>query len=77
MNKAEALQEAKIRYLEESDELAAHPAFWSAFIQIGDYEKIEIQQKGFKGWGWIAWSLGGTFLLMIIAAVLFLRKRTL
>ena len=34
-NKAEALRQAKLDYLQNAKGLAAHPAFWSPFIQLG------------------------------------------
>lgn len=36
-----ALQHAKISYIEHADELAAHPAYWAAFIAIGNKNPIE------------------------------------
>lgn len=35
-NKAVALQQAKLRYLENADQLHAHPYFWSQFVLVGD-----------------------------------------
>jgi len=41
-----ALRQAKLNYLNRSEGLAAHPAFWSAFIQLGDSRPIYIKKKG-------------------------------
>ena len=70
MGKSEALQQAKIQYIKLAKGLAAHPAFWSPFIQIGDNRPIIIETKG--GFSWI-WVLGGLFFVIILA--FFVRKR--
>ncbi|MEL7340398.1 MAG: CHAT domain-containing protein, partial [Bacteroidota bacterium] len=36
MSKDEALREAKLRYIQQSDQLGAHPFYWAAFVPIGD-----------------------------------------
>lgn len=40
MPKDKALQQAKLAYLQSIEGPAAHPAYWSPFIQIGDSEAI-------------------------------------
>jgi len=35
-SKDRALSQAKLDYIKEAQDFAAHPAFWSAFIQLGD-----------------------------------------
>lgn len=35
-NKAQALQTAKLNYLDNADQLHAHPYFWSQFVLVGD-----------------------------------------
>ncbi|GAB5527670.1 MAG: hypothetical protein Roseis2KO_55420 [Roseivirga sp.] len=35
-NKARALQTAKLNYLDNADQLHAHPYFWSQFVLVGD-----------------------------------------
>jgi hypothetical protein len=52
-----ALQQAKIHYLETMDGQAAHPVYWSAFVQLGNSRPIHIQQKG-KSKLWL-WAVGG------------------
>lgn len=42
LNKAKALQQAKLRYLEQAKGMNTHPFFWAAFVQLGNYEPIEI-----------------------------------
>jgi CHAT domain-containing protein len=44
--KDQALRNAKIKYLEKSNGMAAHPALWACFIQLGDYSAIKIDKIG-------------------------------
>lgn len=39
-NKAEALRTAKVRYLQEADEVSADPFLWSNFVLVGDVEPL-------------------------------------
>lgn len=66
--KREALQQAKLMYLEESKGLAAHPAFWSPFILHGDNTALNFP----TGFAWYYWVLG--LLVLATIAVLTLRK---
>ena len=48
LDKAEALRQAKLKYISENKENAAamaHPAFWAAFVQLGDSRPVKLQQK--------------------------------
>ncbi len=74
-SKAAALRQAKLDYLQEAaseNPIAAHPAFWSPFILIGDEEPIQIYQRATYNWFW--WSIGIGIVLLIIL-LLFLAKR--
>lgn len=75
LDKAEALQQAKLHYLEISSGIAAHPAFWSPFVQLGDSQAIELTRpnKDFSLVGWIIGLLGGLALLGI--SMKFLKKK--
>jgi len=44
--KAEALRQAKLDYIRVAGGIAAHPAFWSPFIQIGNADAVHISKKG-------------------------------
>lgn len=41
VNKAQALQAAKLNYLDNADQLHAHPYFWSQFVLVGDPAPIK------------------------------------
>lgn len=61
-SKDEALRQAKLDYISKSDDLAAHPAFWSPFIQLGDSRAIAVQKRGLGVGIWLA--IGGLGLLL-------------
>jgi CHAT domain-containing protein len=71
LDKSTALRQAKLNYIEHADGIAAHPAFWSPFIQLGDNRPIQIGTKG----GLLKWFVG-IFLLLVILGVgfYFLKK---
>jgi len=61
MGKAEALQQAKVSYIDNAKGIAAHPAFWSPFVLIGDTASVSISRKSE---GRLLWGiLGGLVLL--------------
>ncbi|WCL80462.1 CHAT domain-containing protein [Saprospira sp. CCB-QB6] len=49
MTKSMALQQAKITYLENSKSWSAHPAFWAAFVQLGQTQPLQ------AGSNWLLW----------------------
>ncbi len=51
--KDEALQQAKLEYLTHTKGLAAHPAFWAAYIQLGNYDNIPIKEPVTHIWWFI------------------------
>lgn len=71
--KNEALQLAKIEYLENTDQLKAHPHFWAAYMNIGDIQPIRNLKHP------VAWYLYGIYalagLILITATILYYRKR--
>lgn len=73
--KDEALRQAKLRLIQEADmPLAAHPALWAPFIQMGNSRPIALDQKQ-AGTGLWTWLLGGAGLLLAGLAVAGLRRR--
>jgi CHAT domain-containing protein/Flp pilus assembly protein TadD len=73
MNKAEALRQAKLSYLENTEGISAHPAFWSPFIQLGDSKPIYLATKG----TWSYWLIGGGLLALVMGFFLWRRQRAL
>jgi len=69
MDKAAALQQAKINYLKRADGIAAHPAYWAPFIQLGDHHPVHLHRKGGSLRYWI---IGGLVLLVLIGVGYFL-----
>lgn len=45
IDKDQALQNAKRQYLQNAKGIAAAPAFWAAFVQIGDTRPVKLQTK--------------------------------
>lgn len=45
MYKDQALRQAKLKYIQAAKGIAAHPAFWSPFIMIGNTTAIDLKTK--------------------------------
>jgi CHAT domain-containing protein/Tfp pilus assembly protein PilF len=68
-----ALQQAKLNYLQNSDQLKAHPHFWAAYVNIGDTTPLIMNKKIQYLWGYIGFS---AFLILCISfTFLKVRKR--
>ncbi|MEM7550738.1 MAG: CHAT domain-containing tetratricopeptide repeat protein [Bacteroidota bacterium] len=70
MNKDEALRQAKLKYLESSEEILAHPSFWAPFIIMGKTEAIQLKRKS-NAYTWFI-TLG---ILAMIGAGFFIIRR--
>ena len=66
--KSEALQQAKLEFLENAKGMPSHPYFWSSFYILGDDAPI-IFENEIDYWKWILVAL-----VCIFAAFLFFRK---
>ena len=71
--KNHALRQAKVDYLQLADGLAAHPAFWSPFVQIGNHQPLNIQRSN----NWLSWTLGGLAALAVLGGAFAWQKRKL
>lgn len=73
LDKAEALRKAKLDYINQvKNPAAAHPAFWSPFILMGDSDPVELEERSSMS----VWWLGGAALLAgTILLWLFIRKQ--
>lgn len=58
--KDQALRQAKLAYLQKASGIASHPAFWSAFIQLGDNRPIQMKRKSNK---WLWYGVGALILI--------------
>ncbi|MDN5201745.1 CHAT domain-containing protein [Fulvivirgaceae bacterium BMA10] len=50
--KGEALQKAKLQYLEKADHITSSPYYWSSFVVMGDTSSVELKGKG-NFWKWV------------------------
>jgi CHAT domain-containing protein len=65
MNKAEALQKAKLSYISNAQDIAGHPAFWAPFIQLGDASPIQFQSPN-HNWLWVLGIVGSLIFLVLL-----------
>lgn len=72
MNKAAALRQAKLAYMERAVGVGGHPAFWSPFIQLGATEPVALTSK--KSWLW--YGIGVIVLLGLLIMARSLRQKT-
>ncbi|MEM9326770.1 MAG: CHAT domain-containing tetratricopeptide repeat protein [Bacteroidota bacterium] len=70
MGKSEALRQAKLHYLQNSDKTQSHPYYWSAFILIGDDAPIAARSNT------SLWMVGAFLLLLIFVFIVRRRKQT-
>jgi CHAT domain-containing protein/Tfp pilus assembly protein PilF len=66
-SKDKAMQFAKLRFLENSDRLHAHPYFWSGYLSIGDQSSLYYKNTLY----WI----GGVILLVVFSGIFLVLKR--
>ncbi|MCF8338762.1 MAG: CHAT domain-containing protein [Bacteroidales bacterium] len=69
--KDEALRQAKLRFLENTDMLNAHPHFWGSFVTIGPDTPIKNINKKTDTVYWI----GGVLLLIAVGGIIIRRFR--
>jgi hypothetical protein len=65
MQKDKALQQAKIQYLEASNNNTAHPALWACLMQLGDYSPVKIEKVNYFNYLIISLVLGSVLALLI------------
>ncbi len=69
-NKAKALQQAKLEYLETAAVHRTHPFYWGGFYLIGDTAPIAFGRAPY-----VYWSFGIGVLVIILLSLLWYRKR--
>lgn len=74
INKVKALQKAKLNYLKEAENFAQHPAFWAAFIQIGNDQPVDIQRKNSASWIYLLFG-GSIGIILLIAGIFYWQKK--
>ncbi|MCP4441288.1 MAG: CHAT domain-containing protein [Aureispira sp.] len=72
-DKASALQEAKLTYIKNTKGVAAHPAFWSPFIQIGNHKTVSLTPKSNTNL-WL-YAIIGSLILLLGGGILVKRNR--
>ena len=73
MDKAEALRQAKLSYIKGQSGIMTHPAFWAAFVQLGDSSPIKIKEK--NEYSAIVWLSIGIAAVLMFSALIFLRRK--
>jgi CHAT domain-containing protein len=72
MTKDEALQDAKLRYVGLAEGLAAHPAYWSPFIMVGNTQAISLTKKTVS----LPWIIGiGAVLILLLGAFVWYKRK--
>lgn len=75
--KAEALQKAKLSFLDGGSGLICVPYFWSGLILVGTPDKLHSLQTLSSGFGATSWLIGLVIVLVVIGGVsFFMKKRT-
>lgn len=75
MNIAKALQEAKKSYLLRAKDHAQHPAFWAAFVQLGDSSPSHVRNKNTKMWGYLVFVLVNLVIWSLLSRYLYNRRK--
>jgi CHAT domain-containing protein len=70
--KAQALQQTQLDYLQFSQGLAAHPAYWSPFVQVGHNAPITTAKSTSIRWAW--WLLGGGAVALLVLGATVARR---
>lgn len=71
MDKATALQKAKLDFIKTSNSTIGHPAYWAPFIQLGN--RHPIQMRGEESYLW--WIVVGISFLLLLMVIGVMRKR--
>jgi CHAT domain-containing protein len=71
--KDEALRQAKLNYLQNSDQLKAHPHFWAAYVNIGDTTPLNMSKS--IRYLWLYIGLSTLFIIGILFVIIKKRNR--
>lgn len=79
LTKNEALRQAKLQFLKEAKNgTASHPAFWAAFLQMGDTDPLELVCKAgmtSSEKNWLITGLAALFAILSILGIRFFRAK--
>ena len=67
--KSVALQKAQVEYLNSSDNITAHPFYWSGFILIGNNQPV------YSITPYVKWGIPAFFLFVIIFTIVWFKLR--
>ncbi len=70
MNKAEALQQAKLQYPSNAKINRTHPFYWAGFYLVGDTSPIQ-----FNNYYWSYWVLGLIILGILLVSTFWYRRK--
>ena len=70
MAKDEALRQAKLDYLNQSDQLSAYPYYWAGYVNIGDNAPLEISRNKY-----LNYILLFSFIILVLASLFFIKKK--
>lgn len=65
MGKAKALQQAKIKFLQEANQSKTHPFYWGGFILVGDNTPVYLSPSSNWLWYWVFGGIGVLAILLI------------
>lgn len=68
--KDEALRQAKLDYLNQSDQLSAYPYYWAGYVNIGDNAPLEISRNKY-----LNYILLVSFIILVLASLFFIKKK--
>ncbi len=71
MKKDEALRQAKLDFIQSTEGIQQHPAFWSPFIMMGKTDAINIKKKG-EG---TAWAIGVAMFGVLVMGGIFMKRK--
>jgi CHAT domain-containing protein len=71
MSKDEALQKAKLYFIQKNIGEKMLPYYWANVVLIGNTDAINLATKQNNSWWWIA----GIAVAVVVAAIVFLRKK--
>jgi CHAT domain-containing protein len=69
MKKDKALQQAKVKFIHETNDYDAHPSNWATFIALGDNEALQMKNETIQRYVFAG------FLAFFIAAMVLYRKK--